>query len=109
MSIAVLRTYLSKRKEEMSNRKAKRGQKILLEETFCESLPEDTNGHNGEISNDECKEQLQEVGEVSEGMAKKVDVEKRQLKPAKVLEVLQIILSLIVNTHPVPQYGNYKY
>lgn len=92
MSIAVLRTYLSKREEEheeMSNRKAKRGQKIILEETFCESLPEDTNGHNGEISNDECKEQLhEEVGEVSEGMAKKVDVEKRELKPAKVLEAL---------------------
>ncbi|PIA29292.1 hypothetical protein AQUCO_06100065v1 [Aquilegia coerulea] len=100
LSIAVLRTYLSKRKEEheaVLNKKTKIGQKVSSEESCCESLPEETAGQNGEILKDECKmevkeengEQVQEeLGDASEEAGKKPDGKRRELKPAKVLEAL---------------------
>ncbi|KAL5702047.1 methylamine--glutamate N-methyltransferase [Ranunculus cassubicifolius] len=91
LSIAVLRTYLSKRKEEheaMLNKKAKGRKKALIDES-CEPQSEGTTEQNGEILAEECKEQLQkELGETSEGMAEKMVGKKRELKPAKVLEAL---------------------
>ncbi|PIA46067.1 hypothetical protein AQUCO_01600384v1 [Aquilegia coerulea] len=101
MSIAVLRTFLSKCKEEheaMLNKKIKKiGQRVSSEEGCCQSLSEETMRQNGEIVKDECKvegdeengEQVQnESGDASEEAAKEADGKRRELKPAKVLEAL---------------------
>ncbi|KAF5195976.1 tRNA (guanine(26)-N(2))-dimethyltransferase [Thalictrum thalictroides] len=99
LSIAVLRTYLSKRREEheaVLNKKTKVGQKVSSEES-CESLSEETTRQNGEYLKDECKvevkeengEQVQEeLGDASKEAGKKLDGKRRELKPAKVLEAL---------------------
>ncbi|KAF5192164.1 tRNA (guanine(26)-N(2))-dimethyltransferase, partial [Thalictrum thalictroides] len=99
LSIAVLRTYLSKRKEEheaVLNKKTKVGQKVSSEES-CESLSEETTRQNGEYLKDECKVEVKEVngeqvqeelGDASKEAGKKPDGKRRELKPAKVLEAL---------------------
>ncbi|KAF9606003.1 hypothetical protein IFM89_021329 [Coptis chinensis] len=88
MSIAVLRTFLSKRKEEheaILNKKTERGHNLSLEENCSEPLSEEISKHNGEILNTECEEPVQEE---SEEPVKKMAGKRRELKAVKVLEAL---------------------
>ncbi|KAF9590858.1 hypothetical protein IFM89_039137 [Coptis chinensis] len=72
MSIAVLRTYVSKRKEEHESMLSKKTAK-----------------HDGQFSNGECKEQVQDdLLKISEEHVKGTNTKKQELRPPKVLEAL---------------------
>lgn len=92
MSIAVLRTFISKRKEEhesMSSKKRKNKQKEHLKEDCHEPSSEEGTRHNGKISNGECKEHTQdELHDNSEEPLEPTEGKKETLQPPKVLEAL---------------------
>lgn len=92
MSIAVLRTFISKRKEEhesLLSKKRKIKQKVQLEEDCHEPLSEEITKHNGEISNGECKEHTQdELHDNLEEPLEPTEGKKKMLQPPKVLEAL---------------------
>ncbi|OVA10995.1 tRNA (guanine(26)-N(2))-dimethyltransferase [Macleaya cordata] len=95
ISIAVLRTFISKRKEEheaMLNKKTKKVQKASSGEASNGPLPEDKTTHHGEKSNGECEEHLEpfrsEPGDLSEKPIKTTEGKGRELKPTRVLEAL---------------------
>lgn len=104
ISIAVLRTFIAKQKEEHETRLAKRTKSAtkVSETDASEDVPKEaSNGSsvNGEISNGDCEEDkvsldkpcsvLEENVKTTEGK------EPAQLKPPKVLEVIKIVLYVV--------------
>ncbi|KAF6140078.1 hypothetical protein GIB67_001819 [Kingdonia uniflora] len=96
ISIAVLRTFIEKRKEEHEAKLSKRmksGKKVSSEETSCDTvLEEETPDHNGK-TNGICKEQVEisqkEPVEIAEEPIKATEGKGwAELKPPRVLEAL---------------------
>ena len=102
ISIAVLRTFISKRKQEyetMLSRRTKAVQKVSSENASNLEAPTESNTHN-EKSNGECEE-LEEIAQeepcsISEEPVKIPEGKGRQeLKPPRVLEVCEKNLGFI--------------
>ncbi|KAL5705982.1 methylamine--glutamate N-methyltransferase [Ranunculus cassubicifolius] len=87
MSIAVMRTFISKRKEEheaLLRRKTSRQQKVHLQESCQEPISEETTTRNGE-----CRGHRQDEScDVSAEPFEPTDVKRKKLQPPKVLEAL---------------------
>ncbi|KAI3953687.1 hypothetical protein MKW98_017511 [Papaver atlanticum] len=94
LSIAVLRTFISKRKEEheaMLSKKKKRVPKVSSGEASNGPSQQEITTQNGDKSNGKCEEHVEpskESGNVLEEPIRATDGKGRELKPARVLEAL---------------------